>query len=685
MGVCLLVVRKNFKDEIPTLADYARQHGVSTETLRRIARMLLRPAVRLLRARRPGPARRHRSKRGEGAADASAPSPHPVLAAANALLKALLSTPITTLIENSARLRGVVVEQALYWSRHGVTREHIASLLGVSGRTLRRWTRRSRCGEGGREVPRDSRRPHHSPARLEKELQEALWKLAQAFPELRTAELTRIFNRRSYGLLRKHGFERISARTAGRYLRGARPAAAPAISTESGRSKSPRGAYVYPAPFSMAWMDTTYFSVAGVTIHIIGAMEARCRIALSVEAVVQDSAETTVELVERTLARIPDLAAVVRDRGTPYLNERVTSLLASRGVLPIDAHPYFPIDKAALERWWGTLKDWLRHALRPFEDECRRRGVVPTKARLAELVRPALRVFARAYNLLPQPYLDGQSPVERVEAALRDNGEPGFDLSSLSGLATAREGRNELLTEIRGGLQLETPLSSMCRDFVGISNSALREAMRACTPKLVIERDPEIRNPYRYFLAVAKSSRRAEERRLERLRRDLEIERLRTADKAATEEALMLEDETRRLHPEQTFPPDAERWAGTVQHPIGAVRRRARARLVESLTNLRRKFGAAAIAVIAETRNRILTAASTAEEPSANDASSLLAEFDVLTSATPQERTPHESTRAPPTGWKRDRPSSSCPPYNPVRKALDMLRTPHVYRTDVPS
>jgi transposase InsO family protein len=667
--VCLLVVRRQFGDEIPTLSEFAGQIGVSTDTLHRLYRWLLRPVFRLLRLRRPGP-KVHQQE--------DAPQQNAVLRATNAFLKALLPRPIAELLKDSEKLRGVVVKLALHWSDLGVSREHFASLLGLPARTLRRWTHRFEKVGNKEGVPHSSRRPHHSPRKLPVEVQEALWKLRHAFPEIRTAELTRIFNQRFSDLLRRHGLEKISKKTAGRYLNGSRP------SQEPHETSSKRGGYDYPPPLAMAWMDTTYFEVAGITIHIAGAIEASSRMALAAEAFVQDSALTTIEILERTLKKIPELSAVVRDRGTPYLNAQVTEFLTQRGVLPINAFPYFPIDKAALERWWDTLKSWMRHALLPFEENCKKHGIVPTKEQVVEVVRPALRIFVRAYNLLPQPYLEGKSPVERIEALLQNEGDPTLTLSTLRRMAMVREDKDDLLQELKDALQITVSIDRLRQDFIGISKDALRDALRACHKKLVIERDQTIKHPYLYILAVAKTAERRHQDEVDRCYRDKERSRRDAEIKIKTMEDLKREDEERAFRPEEVIHRDVEQWVENSRHPIKAVRRRAESRLSEVIESLKIKLGAAADAVIAQARTRVATLALSLPRPAEGVIPDLVADFDTIAAGGLCQRSPPtQKSPPPPTGQKGARSSSWNPLNNLVRNFLSTLRQPHVCRSDV--
>src|SRR5690606_28009758 len=267
-------------------------------------------------------------------------------------------------------------------------------------------------------------------------------------------------------LLQTHGKKFSSAKTVGRYVAKMEEPAAAASSPE----RSPRGCYSSPPPLALAWVGTCFVKVAGVSVHIVGSMATSSRVVLAGEVFVQESAATTIAVLEQTLLRVPELAAVLRDRGTPYLNQPVNEMLASRGVLPIDAHPYFPIDKAALERFWRWLKEWLRFGLVPFEERCRHEGRIPTAEEAVAVVQPVLRICLRAYNLMPQPYLEEKSPIERIDRLLRSDGDVDFRLGDLRRTALERETKDDLLEHVRNGLQLgRVPMATLRSDFAKIS------------------------------------------------------------------------------------------------------------------------------------------------------------------------------------------------------------------------
>jgi hypothetical protein len=539
--VCLQVVRREFAGRpIPTLSEYGRSHGLHRDTIRRASDAVLPRLRELLEARRPGP------QQPEVASAAIGVESHPAflaLQALNALLLSAIGGSILKLFGTPEK-RGKVVEETLRWKARGLELGRLASWLGLSVRTLRRWIARAEPGAQGTEVPHGSRRPESSPSRTPEEIREAIFKLGRLMKGESVSAIAAVFRRQYKQLLEDHGLKTIADKTIGRYLNRPGPPEPP-------RPPSRRGEYDYPPPFAMAWIDTTYFTVAGIQVHIVGAMEAFSRMMLGAEVFVQENAEASVHVLSSVLRRVPELAAVVRDRGKPYLNERVNDFLALNGCLPIDAHPYWPIDKAALERWWGALKPWLKEAVSTFENRCALDGHAPTAQDVIEIVRSALRVVVRAYNLLPQKSFEETCPFERLEAALKEVREHDGDDSLLRRLHAQRRDRDSILSEVRDALQLPMDVIALRKQLVGLSKRALEYALKACHRVLVLERQSRIRWPLAYLRAVAWNEERrvqAEEERRERVEKE-RLQRLNEEKRRHEEQKRLSED--RRRHPDK--------------------------------------------------------------------------------------------------------------------------------------
>lgn len=616
VGMCLWVVRLALRGRMPTLTQYATEHGIGPDTIRRAGRALLRPVLACLRGRRPGP----RRKPG-GTADAKAQA----CLACNDILKSLLPAPVAELL-SSPHHRGSVAQLVRHWVHRGVPLAALAGWLSLSAKTLHRWIGRL----DDQQVPHKSRRPKKSPRRLPVEIQRALFGLRQVMSDVSVAEFTRVFNRKFGALLKQHRRTPLTAKTVGRYVGVPhRPEQKPTT------KESPRGGYRYPPPLAMAWIDTTYFAVAGATVHIVVAMEASSRTALAGEVFVQETAATTVDVLGRALARVPELTAVLRDRGKPYLNAEVNGMLGARGVVPIDAHPYFPIDKAALERFWRWLKEWLAYALALFEEHCRRENRTPSPDELVAKVHPVLRACLRAYNLLPQPYLEDKSPIERIDRLLRSDGDPGFSLSDLCRLAIERETKDDLLVQVRDGLQLDRkPLATMRADFAAISKAALLRTIDAVGNKLFVNRDPAISRPYGYLLTVAKAKEREHQRHVAQETRSRADERERRAEHESTEQALRREEHQVQQHPEEALPAALHAWVKAMAGPIRATRRIFARRLAEILESLRHKLGAAYAAQLDAVRASLPALAARARPGNEHLAEHLLQTFPAIVPAT---------------------------------------------------
>ncbi|MEW6743389.1 MAG: hypothetical protein AB1486_11585 [Planctomycetota bacterium] len=194
---------------------------------------------------------------------------------------------------------------------------------------------------------------------------------------------------------------------------------------------------------------------------------------------------------------------------------------------------------------------WLRQAVQVFEDRCLLQGRRPTATEVVDIVRAALRVVVRAYNLLPQKSFEETCPFERLEAALREVREHGGDDSLLRRLHAQRRDRDTILTEVRDALQLSLDLPALRKQLVGLSKQALEYALKACHRILVIERDSRIRWPLAYLRAVAWHEERrvqAEESRREQIDKE---RRLREEEEKRRREQEQRRLEDRRRHPDQ--------------------------------------------------------------------------------------------------------------------------------------
>ena len=136
-------------------------------------------------------------------------------------------------------------------------------------------------------------------------------------------------------LKKYHGTPTISATTVAKYM-GQAPPEKPI--------EHPRGSFVYPEPFEAVAIDTSYYKLFGVTFYLITVFELGGRLNLLTR--IFDNTEAVVTVLEEFLARYPGVGVVVIDRGTPYLNEEVRTLLELHGTVRLACPPQTPTAKA---------------------------------------------------------------------------------------------------------------------------------------------------------------------------------------------------------------------------------------------------------------------------------------------------------------------------------------------------
>jgi hypothetical protein len=177
------------------------------------------------------------------------------------------------------------------------------------------------------------------------------------------------------------------------------------------RLEHPRGSYVYPEPFQQVAMDTSYFKFAGTTFYLITVFEMAGRLNLVTKVFLKENIDSVILTLREYLKRFPGIGFVVFDRGSPYLNEEVYRLLEEHEKERVVCRPATPTEKAACERHFRPLKAVLRRAL----DKVYFERAPLSREDLLALIEMGIGVFQDLYPHIPQNYIDGLSPAERIQ------------------------------------------------------------------------------------------------------------------------------------------------------------------------------------------------------------------------------------------------------------------------------
>ena len=397
-GALLAMVHTLFPGVIPSVRAFAAQSGVAASTFTRAAAWLEKILPGLFRTRRPGPPdTTPQDDAARARADAVAE-----LDALRKWLKGRTSTPSNCCYDGEAKQRIAELAGRIRTAKT-MTYDQIAAELGMPARQLLR-IRQEVKAAGGKAPEAKSRRPKDCPP-LAREIQLLIGQVehsADTRKPRRPIDIKRIIEKLYRDKLEKyHGAPTISATTVAKYM-GQTPPEKPI--------EHPRGSFVYPEPFEAVAIDTSYYTLFGITFCLITVFEFGGRLNLVTRIFLRDNTEAVVAVLEEFLARYPGVGVVVIDRGTPYLNEEVRRLLELHGVVRLVCPPQTPTAKAAIERHFRMLKEALAQAVdKVFSADP---GWPP--AQLAKALELAVDVFATMYHRTPQEGIDGLSPLERI-------------------------------------------------------------------------------------------------------------------------------------------------------------------------------------------------------------------------------------------------------------------------------
>jgi len=110
-------------------------------------------------------------------------------------------------------------------------------------------------------------------------------------------------------------------------------------------------------------MDTTVLKIWGIVFYIIAAMDACTKQILSIKVFQKESADKIIKTLKSAIKKLP-VCSVVFDHGRPYISRKTRNFLNRNNILRILCAPYHPQSKGAIERFFRTLKSWIRQPLK---------------------------------------------------------------------------------------------------------------------------------------------------------------------------------------------------------------------------------------------------------------------------------------------------------------------------------
>lgn len=413
----MAIVHRLFPRRIPTVSEYAEATGISASTFWRAGDWLCERLPAIFGRRRPGPAARQE----ETQEPPERQKARQELAELRRWLAARLEEqwrkrkrsgktcppePTNDCHDGEAKKRIAETANRIRTAKT-MTFEEIAAELDLDSRHLRRIRKEVKQANG--EAPeKKSTRPREIQS-LHRKIQILIGRIeisASTEDPYGPTDIKRILEKHYKEQLKEYHGETISADTVSKYM-GQNPE-----EKANEEPEHPRGSFVYPEPFQVVALDTSYFTIFGFTFYIITVLELGGRLNLITRIFLRENTEAVVSVIEEFLARFPGVQVVVIDRGTPYLNDEVRTLLESHGRYRLVCPPDTPTAKAPIERSFLTLKTAIRQAVETVFPE----DPQWAPEQMAKALELAVAVFATLYHRIPQEGIDGKSPAERAVA-----------------------------------------------------------------------------------------------------------------------------------------------------------------------------------------------------------------------------------------------------------------------------
>jgi hypothetical protein len=575
-GTVLAIVESLFPSGMPSLKDYCCEENVAASTFRRAAEWLQGLLPGLFLARRPGP---------------QAEAPAPSRGAREEALRKLedlrpwlqeRQSPTENNSCYSAEAKQRIASTTKEIQDSGtLTAAEISSTLGIGERQIRRMRKEVEQAQGG--APQSgSRRPKNA-----EELSEEIQRLIHRIQETADSrvpytgmDIKRILQKKyKQELLEHHGSETISKTTVLKYMeRKESPQA-------KNQREHPRGNYHYPQPFQEVAVDTSYLKLFGRTFYLITVFDLGGRLNLLTRCFLRDRTESVVEVLEGYLARFPGVGVVVIDRGTPYLNEEVRSVLEAHGKFRLVCPAATPQAKAAAERHFWHLKGVIEAAiLNVFPED-----PAWEPERFLKLVEVAAAAFQELYHEIPQPGIDGKSPAERASSF--DVLKAHAAMIELLGRSADSEPAEIYARELHQRFQFPGSEEETVKRLRQFRTSVLRRLAAELGPRMGPPAPSWMYDPLGYFAAKAAelSRKQGESFHKEQFRKEQAKEKKEAERKQR--EALEAEDREWKEHPERFV-------EGTLKLVVKSLRRGTglsilTGHLKELLQSLRSQLGSA--------------------------------------------------------------------------------------------
>ncbi len=422
-------------------------------------------------------------------------------------------------IPDEARCRIVLVAQRM--KKEGMPYEEFCRSLGINRRTFHRLRKGYDAADELGGLSRKSRRPHIPAQETPKDLVDLIctqWQLQRNLrTQLKLTEFGCWFNDRfKQEIQRLTGKDprcstrdSISLKTIGKHLKQR------GLYDPCGKEhyEGKRGNYDIFGPLFQGAMDTTTVGFFGKVFKWINFFDIGSRTTITEKVCESENGRFVAEVYREARQKCPEIVGSVNDRGKVYvcgtLREAIQADKEATGFLRVHGRPARPQDDAHLERYHRTMKGLLKSIEQMVQPLCEELdGVLtPLEGRTRRLIwRIVVAMILRAgvffYNRTKQEYIDGLTPLERLELPPKVSREEARE--ALRQRAERNMPKKDFVEELINELGFRRPSGEkQLRKLRTIRMEALRETGNRLRQIRETPRVDERRDNFNYFIGMA--------------------------------------------------------------------------------------------------------------------------------------------------------------------------------------
>lgn len=267
-------------------------------------------------------------------------------------------------------------------------------------------------------------------------------------------------------------------------------------------------------------IDTTAVKIFGFSFCSVACMDAFSKKILSIRVFWKENSDRIIKTMQAAMKR-SSIISFVMDNGRPYIAEKTRNFLSNSEIATIKCAPYHPESKGALERFFRTIKTWIKNPLKLFS------GLL-----LDSLIRiAAVKYNSRLKNNISAPINIEESFIELEKRSLKSTR------------------KRDIIDAIRS-LTFINNKKPHFKELKAYPIDVLEEAFKRFKSIINQKGKESSVNTGAYFLGIAKNIMPEYEKKQKRYRKLREKEILEKTKKELEELEAQRKDAFRKAHPE---------------------------------------------------------------------------------------------------------------------------------------